>query len=137
MGDPTSDIRAANLALLMGRFDKVTTFAKAAGMSTSHVSQLTSRTSEGELRSPLGEKLCRKLETRFELPRGWFDQPQASAEPSAPDTASAHKTVSLDGLSDVQVAMVSVAVGLARKGNLPDHECIAIMAKWQDRVEQS
>jgi hypothetical protein len=143
MDDVTVNIRADNLDLLVERFEgKIGQFAKAAGISASHASQALARTPEGEPKFPVGERLARKIEANLKLPRTWLDQPQGtipeiSEAPHLADASAAGRTLSLEGLSDVQVALCSVVAKLARSGKLPDHECIGLLAQWQNRLTES
>jgi hypothetical protein len=152
MAEPVAVIRLANLLLLSQQFDTSAAFAQAAGMSKSQLSQLVGMAEDGMPKSPLGEKLARKMETRLSLSPGWLDQPHTKKEgtgtrqaPPAPVTPlrpvasepAPAATVSMEGLSPTQLALISVALELARKGKLPDHECIAVLARWQERVEKA
>jgi hypothetical protein len=143
-----STVRQANLGLLASRFNFDAQLAKAVQLSRSLLSQYQARTAEGVPKKQMGERVARKIEANLGLPVGWMDHPRNSVpeltvtgpallKPAggAPDLRKDQlKAMSLEGLSDVQVAMLTTAARLARAGLLPDRDCVALLASWQDRI---
>ena len=96
----------------------------------------------------MGERVARKIELNLGLPTGWMDHPRDSVpelsvdgpallKPAAgaPVSKDAEpKMMSLEGLSDIQVATLTMAARLARQGALSDQECVALLASWQGRM---
>jgi hypothetical protein len=148
--DVALEARYNNLRLLRQKADSVIQFAAKAGLSQAQASQLTTT---GPRRKKLGETLARKIETNLGLPRGWLDNPHAETEvpelpegddappartPRIPASAPAQRpetVLALGGLTPVQVALLTTAAQLCRSGALPDKQCIALMATWQDLIE--
>jgi hypothetical protein len=143
-----SSVRRANLGLLASRFNFDAQLAKAVQLSRSLLSQYQARSEDGVPRKRMGERVARRIESNLGLPTGWMDHPRDSvpelsiAGPALlkpPAGASVPKdtelkAMSLEGLSAVQVATLTMAARLARQGALSDQECVALLASWHDKM---
>ena len=74
-----SDIRHANLLLLIARAGTIQRFATQIGRSHSQVSQLKNKHKRGADGSErvMGDDLARDIEKKLQLGEGWMDTPQA------------------------------------------------------------
>ena len=71
----TADTRYQNIQALLNRYEHDAQFADAAGISTSYLSQIKTRTRN------LGEKAARRIEINLGLETGKLDEPGACAGP--------------------------------------------------------
>lgn len=137
--NPTTLIRYANLKRLRENAASLKDFAERAGLSIAYASQLT----KSEPGKNLGDELARKIEARLELEQGWLDKvhgepntsvAEATVRP-APAAGPSADCTSLEGLSPIQVALVTTAIKLCRSNALPDKACLALLTSWQEMIE--
>lgn len=132
-----SEQRRENLQLLKGS-QTVSELAGTLALSANMVSQLLSA---GEKGKTMGEKLARKIEEACGLPRYWLDQPHGdSTAPVARRATPAPaglptRTLSLAGLSDMQVALLVTAESLCRAGKISDKDAVGLLASWQSKLD--
>ena len=130
-----SEQRRENLRLLKGS-QTISELAGTLALSANMVSQLLST---GEKGKTMGEKLARKIEDALGLPRYWLDQPQEDAAnvitrrtaTSAPIGGLPARTLSLAGLTDMQIALLVTAENLCRAGKISDKDAVGLLASWQ------
>lgn len=134
-----SEQRRENLQLLKGS-QTVSELAGTIALSANMVSQLLSAGGKGKT---MGEKLARKIEEALGLPRYWLDQPQGGSTAhlahrtttSAPVTGIPTRTLSLAGLTDMQIALLVTAENLCRTGKISDKDAVGILASWQTKLD--
>jgi hypothetical protein len=134
-----SEQRRENLRLLKGS-QTISELAGTLALSANMVSQLLNSSEQGKT---MGEKLARKIEEALELPRYWLDQPQGDgaaalvhrAVTPASVTSLPERTLSLTGLSDMQIALLVTAEALCRTGKISDKEAVGLLASWQSKLD--
>ena len=152
MVSTVTEIRYNNLRQLRDKADSLISFATQAGLSQAQASQLTTASPRGGGNyKTLGEHLARRIEENLGLARGWLDNNHSEIEvpaiqgpaedKQAPDKPvravprPSEQSLSLTGLSPLQVAMLTTAAQLCRNKKLTDKQCLTLLSTWQEFVE--
>lgn len=134
---PEHAIRRQNLLRLIDRFDSRKAFCEAAGTSYAHLSSMLSDSASPNVRPP-GYSVMRKIEETLGLPPHCLDSASFGLElMEAVDTQEGSSelprvasTLSLKGLTALQVAAAEAVVNAMRSGRCSPTNCVEILQRW-------
>jgi hypothetical protein len=121
-------IRWANLKALAARYESLTAFAVATGTDVAQTRRYV--VAEDNANEPLkwmGERASRRIEQALGLEEGWLDIEHGTAAGTPAD-------YNLEGLTNLQKAVVDAVIKLSRSGELSDGDCIALLERWKGQL---
>jgi hypothetical protein len=126
------EARWENLQKLASRYETITAFGRATGIDLAAARRylLPAKDREGPMMW-VGEHRARRFETALELPEGYLDVRHASNE----NPSLVVSGVNVDGLTNLQKAVVDTVVKLSRQGKLTETACIELLQGWKALLE--
>jgi hypothetical protein len=127
------ELRWDNLKRLAARYETIAAFGRATGIDLAAARRylLPAKDRHGPMMW-VGEQRARRFETALDLPEGYLDTVHdASADLSFTGASG----ISVEGLTNLQKAVVDTVVKLSRQGKLTESACIELLQGWKDLLE--
>lgn len=129
-------VRLRNIEQLIAGYESKNAFCRAAGVNPSQLAQFCMDPNSKHFRTP-GSLFCRRVEDSLGMPTNALDQIDgAFTEPAQGKKKEQTSTLSMDGLSVLQVATVDSLIKALRSGVISNVVCTELLNKWESLLEE-